>query len=237
MDRAGNTPLHYASKYGHLELCRYLIEVGASPGRKNNSHQTPYDAAAEHHTVRQYLLPLQFQAERNAAESSGDYSVHSQAHMGQTSDGYQMQTNHNFNYSHGTAAPGAYGTNSPPPPQGYAPHPAAHFGMAVPMAAQSESHTFAHNPSPPPAAGPTGVATFGPPTVNFPTNTSASAPMYNNVRPVAATTRIIQPGIVSVVFNFCHCQHVSQFCFVCEKTDFTLLRPTPPCRRSTDISS
>lgn len=62
-DRNGSTPLHYASKYGHIDLCKHLVERGAFPARKNNLNQTPYDLA-ESHIVRQYLLPLQFNAER-----------------------------------------------------------------------------------------------------------------------------------------------------------------------------
>ena len=67
-DRNGSTPLHYASKYGHLELCKHLVERGAFPARKNALNQTPYDLA-ESHLVRQFLLPLQFVAEREASES------------------------------------------------------------------------------------------------------------------------------------------------------------------------
>lgn len=64
-DKNGNTCVHYASKYGHVDTCRLLIDKGCSPIVKNSSGQTPYDVA-ENHLIRQYLLPLQFQAERDS---------------------------------------------------------------------------------------------------------------------------------------------------------------------------
>jgi len=63
LDQNGNSPLHYAAKYGHLDLCKYLVERGSMVNIKNKQLQTPYDIS-ESHAVRQYLLPLQFQAER-----------------------------------------------------------------------------------------------------------------------------------------------------------------------------
>lgn len=57
--------VHFCSKYGHLDLCRWLIGQGCSPVTRNSSGQTPYDVA-ENHLVRQFLLPLQFQAERDS---------------------------------------------------------------------------------------------------------------------------------------------------------------------------
>lgn len=194
VDQAGNTPLHYASKYGHLELCKYLIELGASAGRKNSSQQTPYDVAAEHHTVRQYLLPLQFQAERNAGEGSGD--SYGAPQMSQPMDNYHNQPNHNYNYGQPAApaaVPGIYNGNAVPPPHAYAPPP-AYFGNAAPPPALNDVHAAPamHNPSPPP--GPPGVATFGPPPSNMSSTPAAPTQVYNNARPTATTTRIIQPG-------------------------------------------
>ena len=75
IDGAGNTPLHYAAKYGHQDLCRLLVGKNAFPGKRNEKGETPYDVS-ESHTVRQYLLPLQFQCERNpsghGSTDSGD---------------------------------------------------------------------------------------------------------------------------------------------------------------------
>lgn len=63
-DNQGNTPLHFAAKYGHVELCKVLLERGSSLSRKNKQNQNAYDIS-ENHIVRQYLLPLVFQAERS----------------------------------------------------------------------------------------------------------------------------------------------------------------------------
>ena len=65
LDSAGNTPLHFASKYGNIDICKLLVERGCSPGKKNSKNQTAYDVA-ESHVVRQFLLPLQLKAEREA---------------------------------------------------------------------------------------------------------------------------------------------------------------------------
>lgn len=69
MDQNGNSPLHYAAKYGHLELCKYLIERGSLVNMKNKQQQSPYDVS-QSHSVRQFLLPLQFQAERDVSNDS-----------------------------------------------------------------------------------------------------------------------------------------------------------------------
>jgi Ankyrin repeats (many copies) len=70
-DSAGNKPLHYAAKHGHPELCKLLVGKGAFPGARNNTGQTAYDVA-DNHIVRQYLLPLQFQDERESSDSNGE---------------------------------------------------------------------------------------------------------------------------------------------------------------------
>ena len=77
-DSSGSTPLHYASKYGHLELCKTLISRGCSPITKNASNQTPYDIT-ENHVIRQYLLPLQFQSERQQGNVDTMYGLSSNA--------------------------------------------------------------------------------------------------------------------------------------------------------------
>jgi hypothetical protein len=66
-DQTGCTPIHYAAKYGHVEMCKYLIERGAQVHLKNRNNQSPYDVA-ESHSVRQYLLPLVLQAEKAAGD-------------------------------------------------------------------------------------------------------------------------------------------------------------------------
>lgn len=70
-DSAGNKPLHYAAKHGHHELCKFLVGKGAFPGSRNNTGQTAYDVS-DNHIVRQYLLPLQFQDERESTDSNGE---------------------------------------------------------------------------------------------------------------------------------------------------------------------
>lgn len=68
--------VHYCSKYGHLDLCRWLIGLGCSPASKNQNGESPYDVA-ENHLIRQYLLPLQFQAERDRDGAQGAPMTHS----------------------------------------------------------------------------------------------------------------------------------------------------------------
>lgn len=57
-DKAGNTPLHYASKGGYTEMVKMLVGQGAAVEKRNGSRLTSYDVATDH-VVRQYLLPLQ----------------------------------------------------------------------------------------------------------------------------------------------------------------------------------
>ena len=64
LDKAHNTPLHYASRFGNIDICRYLVGLNCLTGCRNTSGQSPYDVA-ESHIVRQYLLPLQFREEAN----------------------------------------------------------------------------------------------------------------------------------------------------------------------------
>lgn len=75
-DTGGNTPLHYASKYGHLELCKLLVSRGCSAAAKNLGNQSPYDIT-ENHVIRQYLLPLQFQSERQSGMNDTVYGASS----------------------------------------------------------------------------------------------------------------------------------------------------------------
>lgn len=57
-DKAGNTPLHYASKGGHTEMVKMLVGQGAAVELRNGSKLTAYDVATDH-VIRQFLLPLQ----------------------------------------------------------------------------------------------------------------------------------------------------------------------------------
>ena len=78
LDKQGNSPLHYASKHGNPDICKYLVEQGASVVQRNNKQQTPYDVA-ENHVVRQFLLPLQLKSERSNGDVPAD--VNSFQHM------------------------------------------------------------------------------------------------------------------------------------------------------------
>ena len=74
-DLQGNTPLHYAAKYGHPDLCKVLIDRGSFAGIKNNQGQTAYDLCGSP-SVRQYLQPEQF-----SGNASGDIYCQTQGHM------------------------------------------------------------------------------------------------------------------------------------------------------------
>jgi hypothetical protein len=195
VDNHGNTPLHYACKYGHLDICKYLIELRASPCRKNNSGETPYDVAGDHHTVRQYMLPLQFQAERSSG-NGGSESSNATGLMGLSSD------SHYNNNGYGQTAPqGQQQTYGMPPPQYGA--PPAYYGAPVASHAAPAANPDVSNPSP---TGVPGPAIFSPPAQFI----SAAAPpgqvpgtMYNHARPAGTTSRIIQPGIFISPICFC----------------------------------
>jgi len=62
-DSQGNTALHYAAKYCHLELCKFLVTQRVPVPTRNSNNQTAYDVT-DNHVIRQYLLPLQFQSEQ-----------------------------------------------------------------------------------------------------------------------------------------------------------------------------
>ena len=76
-DTYGNTPLHYAAKYGHLELCKYVVDQGANVSYKNKQSQTAYDVSESHHAIRQYLLPLVLQHDRNVPERKEEANYNS----------------------------------------------------------------------------------------------------------------------------------------------------------------
>jgi ankyrin repeat protein len=42
----GETPLHFASRNGHLEVVKYLKSVGADINAKNNNSWTPLHSAS-----------------------------------------------------------------------------------------------------------------------------------------------------------------------------------------------
>lgn len=198
-DQNGDTPLHYAAKYGHLDLCKFLIERGAAVHARNRNKQSPYDLA-ESHLVRQYLLPLQLAAERGMPE---------------------FQTTQSFGSMGGVAYPpsaGSIATNVPSiPPPAYAPPATVQYGV------QSQLPPSTAVPPvlvPPPAVAsvtipPAPAATFSnssPPLVHTPSTQSPgmgasippqAPPSYSfsgtvtqNTRPT--NTRLIQPGNIQM---------------------------------------
>jgi hypothetical protein len=100
-DNQGNTPLHFAAKYGHADLCKVLIDRGGSLGRRNKQNQSAYDVA-DNHVVRQYLLPLVFQTERG-----GQADYHQQ---------HQQQPVYQQQYHQQSQQPQPINM-APPPPQ------------------------------------------------------------------------------------------------------------------------
>ena len=62
VDSCGSMPLHYACKGGHQEAVHFLVSRGSDVLACNNQKQLPYDLCSNL-AVRQYLLPLQLQAE------------------------------------------------------------------------------------------------------------------------------------------------------------------------------
>ena len=69
-DAQNNTPLHYAAKGGQLEACKLLISKGALVGVRNKQNKTPYDLSNSMY-VRQYLLPIQLQAQTVQETANG----------------------------------------------------------------------------------------------------------------------------------------------------------------------
>ncbi|KAF0695751.1 hypothetical protein As57867_013391, partial [Aphanomyces stellatus] len=96
-----NTPLHLACAQGHLEMAKLLVAKGANVAQRNKSHKTSYDVATGD-TLRQWLLPLQFQHEDPSDRAA---AIQHAQHMGLS--GIQ----HDAGYVAATPPP-------PPPPMG-----------------------------------------------------------------------------------------------------------------------
>jgi len=110
-DSQGNTPLHYAAKYGHDDLCRHLVQTqdqyqhqqhqqqqqgsGSLCGRLNAQRQSAYDVA-ESHKVRQFLLPLVLasEREREGAAAAAAAAVYGGAYPSQQMQQQQYQQQH-----------------------------------------------------------------------------------------------------------------------------------------------
>ena len=133
--------MHYAAKYGHPDLCRILVGKGAYPGKRNEIGKTPYDVS-DNHTVRQYLLPLQFQSERNLNGSNDGADNNGMATLQTSSGNYNVNTNQ---------TQGQYtGFQSHNAPQLHAPNPHHLSPQPLPVAhtPHQYSHTVAHTVAP-----------------------------------------------------------------------------------------
>ncbi|KDO25751.1 hypothetical protein SPRG_09050 [Saprolegnia parasitica CBS 223.65] len=71
----GNTPLHLACAQGHFELAKLLVSRGANVAQRNQSARTSYDVA-KGDSLRQFLLPLQFQHEDPTERAAAVQQAH-----------------------------------------------------------------------------------------------------------------------------------------------------------------
>ncbi|XP_076441440.1 transient receptor potential cation channel subfamily A member 1-like [Babylonia areolata] len=86
-DEYGCTPLHYASKAGHLKALEELIKLGASPSLKDNAKQSPFHFAARYgryNTCRRLLDLGQGPNIMNETDSDGLTALHIAAQNGHT---------------------------------------------------------------------------------------------------------------------------------------------------------
>lgn len=159
LDSQGNSPLHYASKYGHFDMCKLLVERGCSPAKKNNLNKTPYDVA-ESHVIRQYLMPLQLQSESASQDGS---SIHPGINFGGSPMYMQQPSVHSDSQ--------AYTHTLPPSPQhlqpmgAYPPPP----GVQPPPSSVSNEPSYPQANRPPPM-----TLSIGIPNNNRPTLSSTS---------------------------------------------------------------
>ncbi|XP_070195077.1 transient receptor potential cation channel subfamily A member 1-like isoform X2 [Littorina saxatilis] len=86
-DEFGCTPLHYASKEGHLLALEELITFGATPSLKNNEKQSPFHFAARYgryNTCRRLLELSQGPNIINETDADGLTGLHIAAQNGHT---------------------------------------------------------------------------------------------------------------------------------------------------------
>jgi hypothetical protein len=226
MDSQGNTPLHYAAKYGHLDLCKYLIERGCQAGIRNKQSRTAYDVA-ESHLVRQYLLPIVLQPDQQPNQYSAPPAV---VNLQQPLHGYSPP-----------------GTNiQQPMMNGLPPQPAGSFQQPVggnpspplPHPTFSPHHPApSHNPVYPSFTGgnqqlptlATGQQSGNNSNVNVPpmqAYTPAYQPAPTAIKPNSGgTTRIIQPGTIILKFLTIYHSLIFIFLFFIRRIPFFSIGP------------
>ncbi|KAL8612705.1 hypothetical protein ACOMHN_025356 [Nucella lapillus] len=87
MDENGCTPMHYASKTGHLFALEELIKLGAAPSLKNKSSQSPFHYACRYgryNTCRRLLDLAQGPNIMNEMDCGGLTGLHIAAQNGHT---------------------------------------------------------------------------------------------------------------------------------------------------------
>ena len=130
-DAAGNTPMHCAAMStspNALDCCKLLVsDYQADVTAKNNAGQTPYDVCTVN-SVRQWLLPIQLQAETQHALDNGGVGLPPGIDLGglRIKNSAMPPPPTSFGGSPSKSAPGSLGAPltpyvAPPMPQATAP--------------------------------------------------------------------------------------------------------------------
>ena len=77
------TPLHLASRYGHIEVARILLEFGADLTAQNRDWETPLHVALRDGQVEVACMLLEFGADPTAQNENGDTLLHVASRVGQ----------------------------------------------------------------------------------------------------------------------------------------------------------
>ena len=66
------TPLHWAAKFGHEDVCRWLLLRGANPSAVAKDGNTPLHLAAGNATIKIVRLLLEYASEPRMKNAKGD---------------------------------------------------------------------------------------------------------------------------------------------------------------------
>jgi ankyrin repeat protein len=77
------TPLHFASRYGHIKVARFLLERGAFVTAKNKDGETPLHVALRGGQVQVACMLLEHSADPTAQNEDGDTPLHVASRDGQ----------------------------------------------------------------------------------------------------------------------------------------------------------